>query len=351
MADINRVTPAAIADAAGRIAPWTRHTPVERSRPLSARTGAEIWLKMEIWQVTGSFKMRGAANRMAQLEPSERAQGVVTVSAGNHAQGIAACAERMGAHATIIVPVDASPAKVAALRLADPAWVELRQEGRDYDEAEACGIDLARQTGRIFISGYNDAEVIAGQGTVGYELLNDVPELDVIVVPVGGGGLASGIGVWAESRPGRVTVWGAQSEASPAMHAALARGGVIASVPVAPSLADGLAGNIEAGSITVPLCKRTLAGVVLVTERDIAGAIAWLADEHHLIVEGAGAVGVAALLSGALTPPAGSRVGVILTGRNIAGATLREVLHQQEVPGDMLPSAGDWGVPKSPFSR
>jgi threonine dehydratase len=325
MAGIDDVTPEAIADAAARIAPWARHTPIELSRPLSERIGAQIWLKMEIWQATGSFKMRGAANRMAQLDMAERARGVVAVSSGNHALGIAACAERMGIHAIIVVPEDASAAKVAALRRFDPAWADLRQEGRDYDEAEAHAMELAGQTGALFISSANDAQVITGQGTVAYEMLDDVPDLDLLVVPVGGGGLAAGIGVWASSRPRNVMVWGVQSEASPVMHAALEHGAIVP-VSVAPSIADGVTGNIEANSITVPLCRRTLAGIALMEERAIAEAVTWLADEHQIIVEGAGAIGVAALLSGAMAPTPGSHIGVVLTGRNIAGETLRSVL-------------------------
>ncbi|MBA3824397.1 MAG: threonine/serine dehydratase [Ktedonobacterales bacterium] len=316
--------PAAIAAAATRIAPLARRTPVERSA-LLAEAGNTVWLKMEIWQATGSFKMRGALNRMAQLDATERAGGVVTASAGNHAQGVAACAVALGIHATIVVAADASPAKVAALRRYDAQWVELRQLGRDYDEAEAAGIALARELERPFISPYNDAAVIAGQGTVAHELLEDLPDLDVIVVPVGGGGLAAGIGVWAHHVNPAIRVIGVQSEASPAMHAAFAAGALV-TVPLAASLADGLAGNIEPGSITYALCRAHLASVALVTEDAIAVAMRYLMETQHVLVEGSGAVGVAALLSGAVVVPPGSRVGVILSGRNVTLDWVRRVL-------------------------
>jgi threonine dehydratase len=317
-------TPDEISAAAARIAPLAWRTPVEAA-PALCEPAASVWLKMEIWQRTGSFKMRGAANRMAQLTPAERAAGIVTASAGNHAQGVATCAVAMQIHAIIVVAEDASPAKVAALQRYDPAWVELRQLGRDYDAAEAAAIALAPELGRVFVSPYDDPAVIAGQGTVARELLEDVPDLDLILVPVGGGGLAAGVALWAHHVNPQMQVIGVQSEASPSMHAAFAAGHQI-TVPIAPSLADGLAGNIAATSITVPLCLQHLARVALVTEEAIAEAMRYLAAEHHVIAEGSGAVGVAALRSGAVVPPPGSRIGIILSGRNVTLDLLRTVL-------------------------
>jgi threonine dehydratase len=313
-----------ITAAATRIASVARRTPVE---PSSALGGANlhVWFKMEVWQATGSFKIRGALNRMAQLTPEERARGIATASAGNHAQGVAACAVALQIHAIIVVAHDASPAKVAALQRYDPAWVELRRIGADYDEAEAAGIALARELGRVFVSPYDDPAIIAGQGTLARELLDDVPDLDMLLVPVGGGGLAAGVALWAHHVNPAIRVIGVQSQASPSMHAALAAGQLV-TVPVAPSLADGLAGNIAANSITFPLCQQHLAEVVLVSEDAIAAAMRFLADEHHVIVEGSGAVGVAALRSGVVTPPPGSRVGVVLSGRNVTLDRLRAVL-------------------------
>jgi threonine dehydratase len=316
--------PTEITAAATRIAALVRRTPVERSA-LLAEQGSDVWLKMEIWQATGSFKMRGALNCMAQLSADERAGGVVTASAGNHAQGVAACAVALGMQAIIIVAADASPAKVAALRRYDPHWVELRQMGRDYDEAEAAGIALAHDLGRPFISPYNDPQVIAGQGTIARELLEDLPELDVILVPVGGGGLAAGIGIWAHHVNPAIRVIGVQSEASPAMHAAFAAGQLV-TVPLVDSLADGLAGNIEPGAITYDLCRTHLTHIALVTEEAIADAMRFLAQEQHVMVEGSGAAGVAALRSGAVTVPPGSKVGVILSGRNVTLDWVRRVI-------------------------
>lgn len=322
---MSQVNAEMIAAATQVIAPYARHTPLEQSTSLSTLTGAEIWLKMECWQATGSFKIRGAANRLAALTAEERTLGIVTVSAGNHAQGIAACAVAMGIPALIIVPIDASPTKVAALRRYDPQFVELRQMGHGYDEAEMMGIDLARDLGRPFISAYNDPLLIAGQGTIACEMLEDITNLDMILVPVGGGGLASGIATWAKAARPSTSVIGVQSEASPAMHAAIAAGKIVP-VTIEPSLADGLAGNIEQGSITVPLCQATLNSIILVTEAQIAHAMHWLAEEQHIIVEGSGAVGVAALLANAVDLSAQRRVGVVLSGRNVTLTTFRETL-------------------------
>lgn len=321
---MNAPTAQDIAAAARRITALARRTPVEPS-PLLAEAGVRVRLKMEIWQRTGSFKVRGALNRMAQLSATERAQGIVTASAGNHAQGVAASAVHLQIPATIVVAEDASPAKVAALQRYHPAWVTLRREGTNYDEAEAAGIALARAWGRTFISPYNDPAVIAGQGTLAIELLEDLPDLDLILVPVGGGGLAAGIALWAHHINPRVQVIGVQSEASPPMRAALDVGHLV-TVPILPSLADGLAGNIEADAITFPICQRELSDVVLVSETAIAEAMRWLVAEHHVLVEGSGAVGIAALQSGRVTPALGSRVAVILSGRNVTLERLREVL-------------------------
>ena len=321
---MNEPTAASIAAAAERITALVRRTPVEPSS-LLADHSVRVWLKMEIWQRTGSFKIRGALNRMAQLSPAERAAGIVTASAGNHAQGVAASAVHLHIPATIVVAADASPAKVAALQGYDPAWVTLRRMGRDYDEAEAAGIALARELDRTFISPYNDPEVIAGQGTLAIELLEDLPDLDTILVPVGGGGLAAGIALWAHHVNPTIRVVGVQSEASPPMQVALAAGQLM-TVPIAPSIADGLAGNIEADSITFPICQRELAEVVLVSENAITAAMRSLMAEQHVIVEGSGAVGIAALQTGRFVPASGSRVAVILSGRNVTLDLLRKVL-------------------------
>jgi threonine dehydratase len=302
--------------AAERIKPYVVRTPLERSAALSERTSTDVWLKFECFQLTGAFKLRGAINalRLGGF------QHVVTASAGNHGLGVARAASLLGVNASIVVPETASPAKVEALR---QSGAELVLVGQDYDTAEAAGIQLARERGLPFVSPYNDAGVVAGGGTVALEVLEDLPEVRAFIVPGGGGGLIGGVGVAAHGVDPTIGVIGVQSEASPALHAALAHGRRVR-VDVEDSLADGLAGNVEAGSITLDLLQEHVREVVLVSEAAIAEAMRWLLEHEHVLVEGSAAVGVAALL-GSKTSVEGP-VAVILTGRNVAAATLSEVL-------------------------
>lgn len=311
-----------VLDAANRLARsgLVYRTPLVRCEPLSARLGSEIYQKLELFQTTGSFKLRGATNKLLTLTTAERERGVVTASAGNHALGVAHAARHLGIAATIVVPKGASAAKVEALRRY-PANLIL--EGENYEAAELYARNLEREQSLVFVSAYNDREVIAGQATLALEALHDLPEAKVLLVPVGGGGLISGVGLWAKSVSPQIRLIGVQSEASTAMYAALVAGKIV-SVPDLPSLADGLAGNLEAETLTFELAKRYVDDVVLVGEEDIAAAIRYYADELHLIAEGSAVVGLAALLSGQVTP-SGPLVDFV-TGRNIAPATLRKIL-------------------------
>lgn len=286
---------------------------------LSDLVGTDVWLKFECFQLTGSFKLRGALNAFLRGEY----QQVVTASAGNHALGVARAAAMLGASATVVVPQTASAAKVEALRR---SGAELLQIGATYDDAEGAGIRLARERGLPFISPYNDPDVVAGGGTVALELLEDRPDLRTLIVPAGGGGLISGIGVAAHGISPTIDVIGVQSEASPALHAALAQGRLV-TVDIQDSLADGLAGNVEPGSITFDLLREHVHAVILVSEQQIAQAMRWLLLNERVMVEGSAAVGTAALLEKKLR--LSGPVGVVLTGRNVAGATLSKLLLAQ----------------------
>ncbi len=311
--------------AARRIAPYVLRTPLERSAALSAELGVEVWLKLEGQQRTGSFKLRGALNRLLTLSDEARARGVLTCSAGNHGLGVAEAARLTGIAATIVVPQNASPAKVEGLRR---TGVETLLIGADYDAAEAAAPQIAAARGLTFVSPYDDPAVIAGAGTVALEILLDLPHAGTIVVPVGGGGLASGIGVVARTLAPDVRTIGVQSAASAAMAASLAAGAI---VPVAsdPTLADGLAGNIAAGSITFPLVRQHIERVETVPETAIAAAMLTFLDRHHLIVEGSGAVGLAALQLGRLADAPGPLV-LIVSGSNVATATLARLLAERQ---------------------
>jgi threonine dehydratase len=307
-------------DVAGAREVVSRHlTPTMIVR--SPALGPDVVLKLETMQPTGSFKVRGALVAVAKALARDRERPLVTASAGNHGLGVAFAATEYGARATVVVPENASAAKVAALSRFD---VTLLARGMSYDEAEAYALSLA-ETGSAFVSPYNDPDTIAGQGTVALELFDQVPTVRTIVVPIGGGGLISGVGLAATLRPG-VRVVGVQAAASPAVLAALDDGGATPIV-IQPTLADGLAGNIEAGSVTIDLVRRYVTDIVTVTEDEIGGAISFLAREHGLIVEGSGAVGVAALLTGRVALDGGTTA-VLLTGRNIAPKVLAALLNQ-----------------------
>lgn len=307
--------------AAARIAPWVRQTPLERSAAFSAELGLDLWLKLETAQHTGSFKFRGALNRLLTLTEVERAAGIITCSAGNHGLGVAMAAELTGVRATIVVPENVSGAKLAGLRR---ERVETIVTGADYDSAEAYARELATASGRTFVSPYNDPAVIAGAGTVALETLLHLPSCGTLVVPVSGGGLAAGVGLVAKTIAPSIRVIGVQAAASPAMHAAV-RAGRLVLVPEEPTLADGLAGNVETGSITFPLVRDFLDDLLLVSEASIAGAIRAFVDLQHVIVEGAGAVGLAAARAGLLAEMPGPIV-LVVSGRNVATEVLVSLL-------------------------
>jgi threonine dehydratase len=307
--------------AARRIAPYVQRTSLERSAHLSDRFDADVWLKLECFQLTGSFKLRGALNALLALDEAARQRGVVTASAGNHGLGVARAANLTGLPCVVVVPETASAAKVDLLR---QAGCELILHGPDYDAAEAHALDLAGRRGATFVSAYDHPAVVAGGGTIALEILETLPETDVLVVPAGGGGLISGVALVAKGVRPEIQVYGAQSVASPALHAALAAGQQV-SVPILDSLADGLSGNIAEGSITVDLARQYVDQIVLVEEPEIAAAMRAILEHEHVLVEGSAAVASAALQTGRL-PIAGRRVVLVLTGRNVAPSVLRAVL-------------------------
>jgi threonine dehydratase len=276
-----------------------------------------VLAKLDTLQPTGAFKVRGALAAVAAY--AGPGVGVVTSSAGNHALGVVFAAAKLGVDATVVVPETASPAKIESLRR---RGADLIVHGSSYDEAERHALGLAKDDGAVFVSPYNDAHVIAGQGTW---LTETVASLDgelTVVVPVGGGGLLAGTLLRAASRPGTQVV-GAEAAASPAVSAAAAAGQVVP-VQVDPTLADGLAGNIEPGAVTPAIAARLVNSFATVTDAEIEAAIRFLALDHGLVVEGAGAVGVAALMSGRVD--VAGRAVVLLTGRNITAAALSRVL-------------------------
>jgi threonine dehydratase len=279
-------------------------------------------LKLECLQPTGSFKVRGALAALAALPHAARAAGVVTASAGNHGLGVAYAASRLGVAATVVVPVTASSAKTEALRR---FGIRVMEHGRGYSDAERRALDLAEE-GATYVSAYNDSNVIAGQASIAAELREQVEGPLAIVAPVGGGGLVAGLSLWTADHAD-VHVVGVEAAASPAVSAAVAAGRVV-DVEVAPTLADGLAGNIEQGCITPTIISRFADGIVSVSEPEIEDAIRFLATRHGLVAEGSGAVAVAALLTGKVNTV--GRPVAVITGRNIALPALTRVLSTPE---------------------
>jgi threonine dehydratase len=288
--------------------------------PLTYDPGINTYLKWENRQKTGSFKIRGALNKVLSLEPWEQQRGLVTASAGNHGQGVALAGGLVGAPVIVFASDHAVPTKVQAMQ-AFGADVRLVDGG--YETAERAAQAFAAQTGATWISPYNDGQVIAGQATVGVEILEQLARLGAdaasgtVIVPTGGGGLIAGIGsalgrVARESRPRLV---GVQSEASPFFYA-LYNHGTQDGVVELPSLADGLAGAIESSSVTIPMVRRLADGFVLVSETQVEQAVAFAWQKYGEIIEGSGAVSLAAVLAGAVQSNAGPLVAVI-TGGNI----------------------------------
>ena len=279
-----------IEQADARIGPYILRT------PLTYDTVRNIYLKWDNHQVTGSFKARGALNKVLTLEAWEREAGIVTASAGNHGQGVALAGKLFEVPVKVFVPQQAVAVKVKAIEQMG-AQVEYVPGG--YHEAEDAGIDFAVKTRKTWISPYNDGQVISGQGTLGLEILNELPAgLEMVwLVPVGGGGLISGVAAAISRLSPRPRLIGVQSEASAFMHAIYYHD-TQEGVPDLPSLADGLAGAVEANAITVPLIRKYVDEIILVSEEEIAHAVAFAWQTYGEKVEGSGAVGIAAILAG-----------------------------------------------------
>jgi threonine dehydratase len=318
------MTIADIIAAKRRIGPHIRRTPLVSSAWLSALTGADVRLKLESLQVTNSFKIRGALNATSGfVERHGRASGpagqIVTASAGNHGRAMAYAAERLGLALVVFTPRSAPRAKQEYIA---KHGADLRPAAT-YEDAERLAKAYAAESGAAYISPYSHPDVIAGAATVALEMLEDWPDVGIMLVPVGGGGLVCGIAIAARELAERVEVVGVEAEASPAFHEAL-KSGRIVEVEVHPTLADGLAGNMDPETITFDLVQRLVGRTVLAPERSIRDAVRGLCTQEHLVAEGAGATAVAALLAG--FPVAGQNVAVVVSGSNIDPERLAQVL-------------------------
>ena len=300
-----------------RIMGIARRTPLDRSFRISELAGYDVHMKLEAWQRTGSFKMRGAYNAVATLAPDLRARGLVTASAGNHGQAVALAAREVGARATIYVPANAPETKKRRIHA---FGASMNTDCADYDEAQVAAEEFAQRTGATFVHAFSDRAVVAGQGTVGVEILEDMPHVRTVIVPVGGGGLIAGIGVAIKAANPAARVIGVQSTRTPAMYEAFQAGRPV-HCPVEPTLADGLAGQIDEPSFG--RAQAVVDEMVLVPEEKIPAAVRALYHDG-IIGEGGAAVAVAALTEG-LVQADGPTV-VVITGGNIDAGRFAAIL-------------------------
>lgn len=312
------VTAADIFAARERLIPYLRPTPLEHVPQL----GAQVWLKLENANRTHSFKIRGALNAMLSLDEAARARGIVTASSGNHAQGVAYAAHLLGLPAKILMPVHTPKRKVDGVRR---YGAEVVLFGANYDETELEGRRLEQAEGRTFVSPYNDARVIAGAGTVGLEIVEEVPQVERVIVPASGCGLISGVGLAVKHHNPAIEVIGVNALSAPALYNWLYGGH---RPQIWETLAEALSGEIEVGSITFDITKQVVDRCELVTEEQIATAMHWLMVNAGWIAEGGGSVGVAVLLAGVI--PLDERpTAVVISGGNVDEATLRQIINHQ----------------------
>ncbi len=325
--------------------PLLHHTSLTPSRTLRSMTGAEIYLKCEHMQRSGSFKVRGASYKISRLSEEQCHAGVIAASAGNHAQGVAIAAAQRNIPCTIVMPEGAPLAKITATQ---EYGANVVLYGNTYDDAYQHCLELQAASGAIFIHAFDDPAIIAGQGTLGLEMLNDLPDADAIVVPVGGGGLISGIAIAARALKPDITIIGVQAEGSASCRASL-QAGTIETLPSLATIADGIAVK-RPGKLTFSIIQQLVDDVVTVKDEAIINAVLLLMERCKMLVEGAGAVGLAALLSGAinlqgkkvLVPLTGGNIDINLVGRfiehGLAGAGRYFVIHTRlkDRPGELM---------------
>lgn len=304
-----------ILQAQHRLRPYLSPTPLERV----VLPGANVWIKWENLNPTHAFKVRGAINALLTLDPVKRDQGVIAASSGNHAQALAYASQLTGVKARILMPKHTPQRKVNGVR----HWgAEAVLVGDNYDETEAAALHLAKELDRTFVSPYNDPHVVAGAGTIGLEILAALPSIERLIVPVGGGGLISGISLAVKSLKPSVEIIGVNPESAPAMYNAFYQA---SQQEVWETLAEALSGGIETDSITIPIVKEHVSRIAQVSEAAIAEAMRWCIEAQGWIVEGGGAVGIAALRRG-IVPASDVPTVIVVSGGNVDAGTVRQVL-------------------------
>ena len=310
--------------AEGRIRSHVRETPLELSPYLSAEADADVYLKLESQQITGSFKLRGAMNKFLSLSKGDRSRPVVTASSGNHAGAVAYALKELGGTGIIYLPSTVSRVKVEALEPYGPYGVELRFVGSDSVEGELEAKRVSREEGLLYISPYSDPQVIGGQGTIAVEIERQLERFDAVFVPVGGGGLISGIAGYFKARSPSVRIVGCQPRASRVMYESLAAGRIL-DLPSERTLADGTAGGVDPDAITFAICQRDVDEMVLVSEDEIALAMRLAIEKHCMLIEGAAALSIASFRK---MRPAyrGQTVVLVVSGKKVSLDTLKTLL-------------------------
>ncbi len=302
-----------------RIAPHIKRTPLLTSRQLSERSGFDVRLKAELFQRVGSYKIRGPLNKFALLSDEEKRRGVVCSSAGNHAQGVALAAQIHGIRAVVCMAANATPSKIAATR---GYGAEVVLHGTIWDEANEKARELVRTQGLTYVHPFDDEQLIAGQGTLGLEIVQDWPEVDAVVVPIGGGGLISGVSMAVKSHNPRIQVIGVESSDGPAMQRSV-QSGRLETIDC-QTVIDGLRVR-RVGEINFSVVQRFVDEIVALPDREIFDAMLWVMERCKLVVEGAAAAPVAALLHDLVKLPPGTRVAVVLSGGNLNLDQLRSL--------------------------
>ncbi len=310
-----------VIEASERLKGHIRETPFERSTLLSELTGSDVWLKFENLQYTGSFKFRGAMNKMLSLSKEDREKGIYAASTGNHGAAVAYACKKLEVPCIIYVPENSSEAKLANMK---SFGAEIMVYGKDCMDGEIKAREVASSSGGIYLSPYNDNEVVAGQGTIGLEIENQCDYLDAVVVSVGGGGLISGIAGYLKSVWSNINVIAASPENHAVMIKSLEADEIIKINPI-PTLSDGTAGGVEEGSVTFDMCKAFVDNMVLLNEDEIREGMIHFIQKERMLVEGAAGTAIAALIK-MKNELAGKRVGIIICGRNISIEVLKKIL-------------------------
>lgn len=316
-----------IKEAYDNIVDSIKRTPITESIQLNEELNSNIYFKLENLQRTGSFKMRGAVNKIASLTDEERKRGIIASSAGNHAQGVALAAKEAGIKSTIVMPETAPLSKVAATK---SYGANVIQYGEMFDDAYSKALEVQKEQNSVFVHAFNDDKIIAGQGTVGLEIIEDIPNIDTVIVPIGGGGIICGIAVALKTINPKIRIIGVEAKAVPSMTNALKEDRIHMVHTTTKTIADGIAVK-QVGEKTFEIAKQYIDDIVLVTEDEISNAILYLLEKVKVVTEGAGATPLAAILSGKIKDIEGKNVCLVISGGNVDVNDIEKIVNKSQI--------------------